>query len=148
MSPRLDHVGLSVGDLDRATAWYHEALGFDVDFAFRIPVLRGAVLVHPSGLRIELLERGGSGGGIGGSDPDTALLTRGWAHIALEVEDLDGTYPRLVEAGASGVWEPRQAPEPGARMAFVHDPDGNLIELIERGRGGALPEPELTDGGD
>jgi catechol 2,3-dioxygenase-like lactoylglutathione lyase family enzyme len=145
MSPRLDHVGLSVGDLDRATAWYHEALGFDVDFAFRIPVLRGAILAHPSGLRIELLERGGSGGGIGGSDPDTALLTRGWAHIALEVEDLDGTYPRLVEAGASGVWEPRQAPEPGARMAFVHDPEGNLIELIERD---VLPEPELTDGGD
>jgi hypothetical protein len=32
-------------------------------------------------------------------------------------------------------------------MAFVHDPEGNLIELIERGRGDAQPEPEPTDGG-
>ena len=44
--------------------------------------------------------------------------------------------------------EPRQAPEPGARMAFVHDPEGNLIELIERGgRADEQPEPEPTDGG-
>jgi catechol 2,3-dioxygenase-like lactoylglutathione lyase family enzyme len=28
------------------------------------------------------------------------------------------------------VWDPRQSPEPGRRMAFVHDPEGNLVELI------------------
>jgi hypothetical protein len=30
------------------------------------------------------------------------------------------------------VWDPRQSPEPGVRMAFVHDAEGNLIELLER----------------
>jgi hypothetical protein len=27
---------------------------------------------------------------------------------------------------------PRASPEPGVRMAFVADPEGNLIELIDR----------------
>jgi lactoylglutathione lyase len=33
------------------------------------------------------------------------------------------------------VWDPRQSPEPGVRMAFVADADGNLVEFIERGTG-------------
>jgi catechol 2,3-dioxygenase-like lactoylglutathione lyase family enzyme len=37
-----------------------------------------------------------------------------------------------VRAARSPVWDPRQSPEPGRRMAFVHDPDGNLVELIGR----------------
>jgi hypothetical protein len=28
------------------------------------------------------------------------------------------------------VWPPRAAPEPGRTMAFLADPDGNLIELL------------------
>ena len=121
------------GWVDAAVAWYERALGFLLEFPFELPVLRGAMLVNRAGVRIELLERQGSGGGIGGSDPDAALLTRGWGHVALEVDDLDGAYRRLVQAGASGVWEPRPSPQPGVRMAFVHDPEGNLVELIERG---------------
>jgi len=35
-----------------------------------------------------------------------------------------------VAAGAAAVWEPRTSPEPGVRMAFVADADGNLIELV------------------
>lgn len=129
----LHHVGLSVGDLDGAVAWYRAALGFELELAFEIPVLRGAMIRSPGGLRIELLERPQSTPGINGSQPNEALLTRGYGHIALSVEGLDETYGRLLEAGASGVWEPRQSPEPGVRMAFVHDPEGNLIELIEKG---------------
>jgi len=29
---------------------------------------------------------------------------------------------------------PCAAPEPGVRMAFVADPEGNLVELLDRGR--------------
>jgi lactoylglutathione lyase len=31
------------------------------------------------------------------------------------------------------VWDPRPSPEPGVRMAFVADLDGNLVELVETG---------------
>jgi len=39
---------------------------------------------------------------------------------------------RLVRDGASSVWGPRSSPEFGVRMAFVADPEGHLIELLER----------------
>ena len=35
--------------------------------------------------------------------------------------------------GLHHVWDPRPSPQPGVRMAFVHDPEGNMIELIQRG---------------
>jgi catechol 2,3-dioxygenase-like lactoylglutathione lyase family enzyme len=35
--------------------------------------------------------------------------------------------------GAVAVWDPRDSPEPGVRMAYVTDPDGNLIELVAPG---------------
>lgn len=36
--------------------------------------------------------------------------------------------------GAQPVMPPCPAPEPGVRMAFVADPEGNLVELLDRGR--------------
>ena len=84
---------------------------------------------------LELLERRDSATGAQGLQPDQALLTRGWGHIALDVEDIDATYAHLIAAGAGAVWPPRQSPEPGVSMAFVHDPEGNLIELVSRDGG-------------
>jgi catechol 2,3-dioxygenase-like lactoylglutathione lyase family enzyme len=125
------HVGVSVADLDAASAWYERALGLESEFEFALPGLRGAMLRSPAGYRVELLERAGSAAGVSGAQPNDALLTRGYGHFALQVDGLDGLYARLVDAGAGPVWDPRPAPEPGARMAFLHDPEGNLIELIE-----------------
>jgi predicted enzyme related to lactoylglutathione lyase len=46
------------------------------------------------------------------------------------VDDLDAAYARLLELGAGPVFDPRPAPEDGVRMAWVHAPEGNLLELI------------------
>ena len=46
------------------------------------------------------------------------------------VSDLDATYAELLARGATPVWDPRPSPEPGVRMAFVADPEGNLVEFI------------------
>lgn len=134
---KLHHVGLSVGDLDDAVAWYGVALGYEQVFAAETPTMRVSMGTLPDGTGLELLARHGSAPGAQGRRPDEALLVRGYGHIALEVDDLDATVTRLEEAGARVVWAPRQSPEPGVSMAFVHDPEGNLIELIARdgGRG-------------
>ena len=52
--------------------------------------------------------------------------------MAFDVADLDGAYDRAVARGARPVMPPCPAPEPGVRMAFVADPEGNLIELLHR----------------
>jgi hypothetical protein len=46
------------------------------------------------------------------------------------VDDLDASYARAVEAGGRSVWTPRGTPQPGLRIAFVADPDGNLVQLL------------------
>jgi glyoxylase I family protein len=37
-----------------------------------------------------------------------------------------------VAAGACEKVSPRPSPEPGVRFAFLADPEGNLVELVER----------------
>jgi catechol 2,3-dioxygenase-like lactoylglutathione lyase family enzyme len=135
MSSKLHHVGLSVADLDAAVEWYGRALAYEVKFRGEIPTMRVTMGSLGGGGGLELLERRDSALGAQGLQPDQALLTRGWGHIALDVEDIDATYARLIAAGAGPVWPPRQSPEPGVSMAFVHDPEGNLIELVSRDGG-------------
>jgi lactoylglutathione lyase len=64
---------------------------------------------------------------------DSYELGTAYGHIALTVEDLDGTLARLREQ--HGI-EPERPPytvrEGGSRLCFVRDPDGYRIELIER----------------
>ncbi|BEP13363.1 VOC family protein [Acidothermaceae bacterium B102] len=132
---RLDHVGLNVADLDTAETWYVEALGYVRELALRIDVfeLDIVMLIHPdNGDRLELLHRPGSRTGLRAATPPEAVLTDGFGHIAFDVTALDTAFDRLVGLGARPVMTPRPSPERGVRMAFVADPEGNLIELVNR----------------
>lgn len=130
----LDHVGISVADLDAQREWYSRAFGFTESTPFEIAPLRlrGTFLVGPNGLALELLERHGSVAGLQAPDTATALLTRGYGHVCLRVADVDATHATLLAAGAQERMAPQAAPEPGVRMSFVADPEGNLIELLDR----------------
>ncbi|WP_328471174.1 VOC family protein [Actinoplanes sp. NBC_00393] len=130
---KLDHVGLTVGDLDKMRDWYATAFGLTSEFSFEIPEhqFRG-VMLRGDGYRIELLERAGSTGHPSPANPIEAALTRGFGHIALDVADVGSAYASLLEVGASDRMSPRPSPEPGIRMAYVADPEGNLVELLDR----------------
>jgi lactoylglutathione lyase len=134
MNGSLDHVGLTVGDLEAMTAWYCDALKLETEFEFALEHVefRGVMLRSPAGYRIELLHRPGNEPGLQAGNPVEAALTRGFGHLALDVPDVDTTYTELVAAGASDRMSPRPSPEPGVRMAYVADPEGNLIELLDR----------------
>ncbi|MFJ9380725.1 VOC family protein [Streptomyces sp. NPDC101455] len=131
---RFDHVGISVPDLEAATAWYRAALDLTAAPVFSVPGtdLRGVMLLHDGGFRIELLHRPGARPGLRAGTALAAAGTLGIGHLCLCVEDVDAAYARLVAAGARDSMPPQAAPRPGARMAFVADPYGNLIELLDR----------------
>lgn len=55
-----------------------------------------------------------------------------YGHIAIAVDDLDGTLSGLQEQGIEPEREPYRVREGGSRLCFVRDPDGYRIELIDR----------------
>jgi len=139
MTARLDHVGLAVADLGTAAAWYCDVFGLEPELSLRVEAIDLSIemLIHPAfGYRVELLHRPGTGDMAGSgpkpAHPAAAALRAGFGHVAFDVPDLDGAFDRAVARGARPVMRPCPAPEPGVLMAFVADPEGNLIELLHR----------------
>ena len=134
---RHDHVGINVADLARAEAWYQEAFGLQREFATRVHAagLDIVMLRDPEhGHRVELLHRPGSGPGLRAANPAEAALTEGFGHLAFGVASLAAAHARLLRLGAREIMAPQPSPEPGVRMSFLADPEGNLVELVERER--------------
>ena len=132
---RLDHVGLAVADLGAGTTWYCDVFGLVPELSLRVDAIDLSIemLIHPEfGYRVELLHRPGCDGRAKPADPAAAALRAGYGHVAFDGADLDGAFDRAVPRGARPVMPPCPAPEPGVRMAFVADPEGNLIELLHR----------------
>ena len=59
-------------------------------------------------------------------------LGTGYGHIAIGVDDLDGTLTRLREQGIEPEREPYRVREGGSLLCFVRDPDGYRVEVIGR----------------
>jgi len=59
-------------------------------------------------------------------------LGTGYGHIAIGVDDLDGTLAQLKAQGIEPEREPYRVHEGGSRLCFVQDPDGYRTELIDR----------------
>lgn len=128
----LDHVGVSVADLDAMAVFYVTAFGFVRGEVRVLPGDVRAVLVGPpDDVALEFFERPGSTSGPRWSDPVAAQAVHGVNHFALRTTDVDRDYRRALDAGAQPVWDPRPAPAPWARFAYVSDPEGNLLELVQ-----------------
>ena len=119
------HVATRTGDLQRALAFY-EVLGLKL--TERTELQKGkatlAFIEPPEGnFAIELVYNWGKDDAYDGGER--------FGHFAFEVEDIDGLLPRLVAAGSAVQREPFMLEGTGPKLAFVTDPDGNPIELIE-----------------
>ena len=121
----LIHTCYRIGDVDRSVAFY-EKLGFEE--VGRMPIRDEAINVFMGlpgdGARLELTYNHGV---------DSYDLGTGYNHIAVAVENLDGTLDRLGDQGIEPEKPPYRVREGGSRLCFVRDPDGYRIELIERG---------------
>jgi lactoylglutathione lyase len=121
----LIHTCYRVTDPEKSVAFY-EALGFEK--RRELPIREEAINIF-MGLpgdddRLELTYNFGV---------DSYELGTGYGHIALTVDDLDGTLERLSSQGIEPERPPYSVREGGSRLCFVGDPDGYRIELIERG---------------
>jgi lactoylglutathione lyase len=122
------HVATRTQDLDKAIAFY-EALGLVHSRSLELTAGKAtlAFMSRPEGdFAIELVYNWDHDSPYEGGER--------FGHFAFDVQALDDTYGRLLAAGAQEVGRPPAAHPTGSgpRIAFVADPDGNWIELIER----------------
>ena len=123
------HTMVRITDFERSWAFY-EALG--MEFRRDLPIVRDGELEATNYF-------------FGFPDDDAELeltfnhdgriyeLGTGYGHIAIGVDDLDGTLARLKEQGIEPERPPYTVREGGSRLCFVRDPDSYRVELIERG---------------
>lgn len=118
---RVGHVHLKVSDLDRAVAFYHGVLGFDViqHYGRQAAFLSAGGYHHHIGLNTWESE--------GGAPP--APGTTGLYHVAFLYPDrasLADALRRLVEAG---IRLDGAADHGVSEALYLRDPDGNGVEL-------------------
>ena len=131
---RLRHTMLRVRDLDRSVVFYTERLGMHELRRFDVPATRRTLVFLGYGPEDAqaALELGHEW------DRDTPYETGdGFGHIAIGVPDMEAAMGRLRGAGVTVLEEPRRTRVGGALLAFVADPDGYVIELIEESGAGA-----------
>ncbi|TIC80002.1 VOC family protein [Nocardioides sp. GY 10127] len=129
----VDHVGISVRDLEGLATFYGSVFSLTEEFRFTVEEagLSAVVLRSDAGWGIELLHRADSTTPARWTSPDEAVRSQGLGHLCLRVtDDLDDLYERLLAAGGSPVVTPRIGPHPQVRMSYAADPEGNLIEMI------------------
>jgi catechol 2,3-dioxygenase-like lactoylglutathione lyase family enzyme len=141
------HVGVTVADLDRAVSFWARLLGAtprdrrvlegpQLATMVGYPAIRieACWLDLPGGTALELLHY---------LDRDDAPYDPGTAHpgnvhVCLRVDDMDAAHAHAVACGARPVSERpidvAAGPRAGARLAYLRDPDGVTIELVQEPR--------------
>ncbi len=125
------HTMVRITDPAKSRAFY-EALGFE--FSSEMDIVRDGALEATNyffsiGDAENVLEL------TFNHDGRTYELGTGYGHIAIGVDDMDGTLAALAGQGIEPERPPYSLREGGSRLCFVRDPDSYRIELIE-GQGG------------
>ena len=111
-------IAIAVEDLERSVAFYREVMGLDC--LFEVPPTMA--FFDCGGIRLMVTTRQGEA-----RDHRTSV-------IYYRVEDVERAWEVLAERGATPERNPRvtaRMPDHELWIAFVRDPDGNLVGLME-----------------
>jgi len=143
------HLGLRVENLERSVQFYADAFGArlrtqPMEYG---PPDAGAILDGPADLRFRVCHVGFDEGTIelfelGEPHRRTQAIPAvrgGIIHYAVEVDDVEAALARVERAGGKRVWRECRDITPEAKVVYVTDPDGHVLELI------SLTIDELVD---
>ena len=138
---RLTHIGLCVSDIGRSEEFYCSALGFtkvgqmhvDDDASARLldvpELVLDIVYLERDGVRLELL---GYTHTVADADGPRGMNALGFTHLSFRVDDADTLAAAVVEHGGRLLGDRTVTFGGGNRGLMLTDPDGNLLEFIER----------------
>jgi lactoylglutathione lyase len=127
MTGVLDHTMVRVEDLEESLAWYQDNFGWEEKDRWEAESFTNVYLgpedAHEDGAMLELTYN---------HDGRSYAFGDAWGHIAVRVRDVYDAYERLLDNGVEDYRDPDSC---GGQYAFVKDPDGHEVELVERDRG-------------
>ncbi|MBJ6760375.1 lactoylglutathione lyase [Myxococcaceae bacterium JPH2] len=126
---RILHTMLRVGDLEKSLDFYTRVIGMKLlrreefpDGKFTLAFVGfGPESTHPA---LELTYNWGT---------SRYELGTAYGHVALGVSDIHATVKAIRDAGGKVVREPGPMKHGTTVIAFVEDPDGYRVELIQQG---------------
>ncbi len=140
MSAIIRHIGLCTADIERASRFYREALGFQpLADIFEIGAPFDALIEQPGAtLRVQQLKAGDAiiellgykDLDVTGSADRCPMNRLGFTHMTLVVDDIDSTVSRICEFGGQ-VHDETRVDSPFGQILFCTDPDGVRIELMQ-----------------
>jgi len=125
---RLLHTMLRVGNLEKSLSFYTEVMGMRLlrrkDYpGGRFTLAFVGYCEENEGAVIELTHNW---------DTSAYDLGDAYGHIAIGVEDIAGVCDNIRKSGGNIVREPGPMQHGSTVIAFIEDPDGYKIELIQR----------------
>ena len=124
---RLLHTMLRVGDLDKSLGFYTKVLGMKLLRLKDYPSGRFTLAFVGYGLESEtaVLEL------THNWDIDHYELGKGYGHIAIGVDNIQATCQAITQNGGHVIRQPGPMQHGKTIIAFIEDPDGYKVELIE-----------------
>ena len=116
----MNHIGLFVKDLATSVEFYVAFFGFPVIKEFGSGGAKIA-LIDIGGGQVELIQR---------PEPNKSSSLGDWGHIAFHVPDFD---KKLMKLDSLGLEKRMVTMADGSRLCFFADPDGHMLELMEKG---------------
>jgi methylmalonyl-CoA/ethylmalonyl-CoA epimerase len=135
METKIQHLGVAVGSIDEALAFWRDGLGLELKEIEVVEDQGVRVAMLPIGeSRIELLEATGEDTPVGRF---VAKRGAGMHHLCVEVDDVSARLTELKARGVRLIDEQPRIGAGGALVAFIHPSStgGVLIELTQRGTG-------------
>ncbi len=130
---RLLHTMLRVGDLDRSIDFYTKVLGMQLlrkseNAEYKYTLAFVGYEGNPAQAEIELTYNWGT---------DKYEMGTAYGHIALGVPDVYAACDKIKASGGNVTREAGPVKGGATVIAFVTDPDGYKIELVQRAEGGS-----------
>jgi lactoylglutathione lyase len=130
----IHHITYSVSNIEYLAAWYVENLSFKL--ARRFSLNEGATKfawLDLNGFRIGMIQSGELSNCelTEVATASQSLRQLGVRHVVFAVDSVDDTYAALRGRGVAVLEEPRSFNPPGIRIAYVRDPEGNVLGLYE-----------------